>query len=72
MDKKYIAVYNETAFSGIGIIDIEYGVDTICVNEYFGGKEVKRTRNKIYDDKDGRSYIKKYGRRYYMDEFMKL
>lgn len=68
--EKYKAVYNDSAFTGIGIIDIEYGIEDICVNEYFSSTERRRAKNKIYTDKDGRNYIKKYGTKYYLDEFM--
>ena len=72
MDKKYIAVMNLTAFHGIGIIDFEYGIDDYCICEYFGGESVKKTKNKMYTDNNGRSYIRKNGSRYYLDEFMKI
>ena len=73
MDKKYVAVYNISAFSGIGIIDIVYEDETYCICEYFGPKEVKRTKNKVYiEGKTGRSYIKKLNTRFYLDEYMNL
>ena len=73
MDKKYIAVYNISAFSGIGIIDIVYEDETYCICEYFGSQDVKRTKNKVYTEtKTDRSYIRKFNKRFYLDEFMKL
>lgn len=68
--EKYKAVYNDSAFTGIGIIDIEYGVDDVCINEYFSSTERRKARNKIYYNKEGRAYIIKYGTKYYLDEFM--
>ncbi len=70
-DNRYIAVYNLTAFHGIGILEIEEGIESYCVCEYFGGVEVKTTKNKIYTDRNSRNYIKKYNKRYYLDEFIK-
>ena len=72
MEKKYIAVYNITAFHGIGILDIVHEIDDYCLCEYFGTDDIKTTKNKIYTDKNGRNYIKKYNTRYYLDEFMKI
>ena len=68
--KRYKAVYNDSAFTGIGIIDIEYGIEDVCVNEYFSPTEKRKARNKIYHDKEGKAYIKKYGCKYYLDEFI--
>lgn len=68
---EYIAVYYETAYSGIGIIDIEYGVKDYCIVEYFGGNTKRRTKNEIFMDLSGRSYIRKYNKKYYLDEFMR-
>ena len=72
MGKKYIAVYNTSVFSGVGIIDIEHGIDDYCICEFFGTEETYKTKNKIYTDSKGRSYIRKLNKRYYLDEFMKL
>ena len=71
MKNKYIATYGITATMGIGIIDIEYGIDDYCICEMIGGKEARKTKNKIYTDNEGRSYIKKYNCKYYLDEFIK-
>lgn len=72
-ESKYIAVLNLSAFNGIGIIDIEYGVEDYCICESFSPNEKKKTKNKIYVDvKSDRKYIRKNGCRYYIDEFMKI
>ena len=69
---RYLAVYNETAYTGIGIVDILYGVEDFCVVEYFSPKGVQRTKNKIYMDHFGRNYIKKYNKKFYLDEFIRV
>lgn len=70
---KYIAVLNLSAFNGIGIIDIEYGIEDYCICESFSPNEKKKSKNKIYIDiKSDRKYIRKNGSRYYLDEFMKI
>lgn len=71
MSNRYIAVFNNTAFSGIGIIDIKFGIDDYCIVEVFDPNGVKRSKNKIYMDCMGRNYIKKNGNKYYLDEFLK-
>ena len=71
---RYKAVYSITANLGIGIIDFEYGIDDYCINEYFCGSTVKRSKNKIYTDENGRQYIKKrIGAlsKCYLDEFLR-
>lgn len=68
---KYKAVYSFTAFSGLGIVDIIHDIDDYAVVDYITPNGCKRTRNKIYINADGRSFIKKYGQRYYIDEFIR-
>lgn len=70
-------VYNSTAFSGIAIKAIIYGIyDRIaCTEFYYSMIEDKRHDIphilKIYDDDTGRScYFKLRGVKYYLDEFM--
>ena len=69
--KKYKAYLSVTSNFGLGIIDIEYGIDDYCINELIVGKEVKKGRNKIYYDTDGRAYIKRYNVKYFIDEFLR-
>lgn len=71
MSDRYIAVYVTSAFSGIGIIDIIHDIDDYCICEFYGTEETYKTKNKIYTDKNGRNYIRKLNRRYYLDEFLK-
>lgn len=72
MDKKYIAVYTTSAFSGVGIIEIIHDIDDYCICEFYGTEQTCKTKNKIYIDKNDRNYIRKLNKRYYLDEFMKL
>lgn len=68
-----LAVYADSAFSGIVLLAVEYGVDDIVVAaaEYEGRRSNIR-RHKIYQTPSGRSYIRKYDRRYYLDNFMRM
>ena len=69
---KYIAVLSESAFSGLGIVDIQYGVEDYCIVEYFSPNGVRRTKNKIYMDSQGNSFIKKFNKRYYLNQFLRV
>lgn len=69
----FTAVYNDTAFSGIGIIRIERGIDDKVICQKFAGdKRGLITQNAIVYEISGRAYIKKYGKKYYLDEFIKV
>jgi hypothetical protein len=69
--KKYKAYLSITPNFGLGIIDIEYGIDDYCINELIVGQKVTKGKNKIYYDTDGRAYIKKYNVKYFIDEFLR-
>lgn len=70
-------VYNSTAFSGVAIKAVIYGIDDkIAVTEFYYSM-LTDTRHdtphilKIYDDDTGRScYFKLRGVKYYLDEFI--
>lgn len=70
----YSAVYNITAFSGLGIVKIDYDIDDYVYIDYFtdNGKKGKITRHKVYNDKNDRLYIRKFNQKYYLDEFMRV
>lgn len=71
-NNKYIAMYSISAFSGIGIVEIKHDIEDYAVVDYITPNCVKRSCNKIYtNSNNGRSYIKKYGQRYYIDEFLR-
>lgn len=73
----YIAYYNDGIFAGVLLYDIEYGIDdyAIVASYYMNKYNVmvinKITKNKIYYDGNGDSYIKKYNRRYLLKDFIK-
>lgn len=71
--KNYIATYSINAFNGIGIgiVEIEHGIEDYAIVDYIVNNKAKRSRNKIYISGSGRSYIRKYGQRYYIDEFIR-
>lgn len=71
--EKYIAVYSDSAFTGVGILSIEHEAgEMYCINEYISLNEVKKSKNKVYTEvSSNREYIKKYGRKYYLDEFIR-
>lgn len=69
---KYLAVYTEGNNEGLGIIDILYGAEDFCIIEYFSSNGNQRTKNKIYMDHFGRNYIKKFNRKFYLDEFVRM
>lgn len=72
VNNKYIAVQSITNVFGIGILSVEHDIDDYCVSEFFGLDEnSKPTKNKICYEKSGRSYFKKSGTKYYLDEFIK-
>ena len=74
-DTKAIAYINTcfTQWGGIEILDIEHGIDDVaiaCFNFGKGRQDVRR--HKIYTSRSGRTYIRKQGQRYYLDEAMKV
>ena len=65
-----IAYLMLSAYSGLAITEIDNSNDTVIVIYYWMGHTSKRTRNKIHYGVKG-TYIKKYGRRYYLNDFIK-
>ena len=59
-----------SAFSGFAITKIDSANDVVTMIYYWMGHTSKRTQNKIYYGVKG-MYIKKYGRRYYLNDFIK-
>lgn len=73
MPKNIIEVYGIANTSGIAIFDIIHDVDDYVVSAlFYGDKQLRTTINKIRTDSSGRSYFIKYGRRCYLDEFMRV
>lgn len=72
--KKYnfIAVKGIANDAGIGIVSINYGInDTITSVFQYGEKQKKPTTAKIRYSAAGDPYFMKYGRREYLNEYMK-
>jgi hypothetical protein len=68
----FVAIYTESAFSGIGIYDFEYGIEDYAITSYFHNDKIERKRkNKINYDNDGNAYIMKNRQKYCLNEFMK-
>lgn len=75
MAKKAVAFKADSAFGGIAIYDIEYGIDDYVIWRYEHGesKPNKLRKSKIYYTvSSGRAYFKVNGRREYLDEFMRM
>ena len=67
-----ISVYAESAFSGIVLLGVEYGIyDMVIAGYEYDGKRTNIRRHKIYTTAGGRWYIRKFQRRYYLDKFMR-
>ena len=64
---------SETAFSGVELGDIEYGInDKIKVRDYYNDKTTKWKNLRINYSKAGKPFIKHRNQRYYLDEFMRV
>lgn len=67
-----IAYKSDSAFGGIEILDIEYGINDKVVWRMNHGKPGKIHRSIIYNTvRSGRAYFKVNGRREYLDEYMR-
>lgn len=69
---KYIGSYPIYSHGGLAIISIDPASDTClsCFDFGNGSENIRRTR--IFYTISGRSYIRRYNRRYYFDEIMKI
>lgn len=71
-------IYNFTAFSGLKIKDIEYGIEDKIIANFFYYSEVenkvieeKERKYKIYSTNKG-SYFNYKGNRYYLSDFIRV
>lgn len=70
--EKPIAVYSESAFSGICIMDIQYGIEDYVVHaEMISGEFKNVRRSKLRTTLKGKSFFIRDGRRYHLDEFLR-
>ncbi len=72
-NKKFIATFADSAFSGVGILSIENGAEDIVIacNE-INGKRGRATKSKIRYDAHGTAYFIKNNRRYILSDFLKV
>ena len=67
-----VGVLTLSNFGGLAIMKIEYGIEYyVHVTANYGDGYKNLTRNKIYYNHK-RAYFIRHGKRYYLDEFMKL
>lgn len=72
-NKKAIAVYCDSAFTGILILDIEYSInDFVIFCDEINGKREKVLKSQIRYNKQSQPYFIHYKRRYFLDEFLKM
>lgn len=69
-NKKFIATFADSAFSGIGILSIDDDFVVAC-NE-FNGKRERATKSKIRYDAHGTAYFVKNKRRYFISDFLRV
>ncbi len=71
---KPIATYCITNCCAMAIFEIIYEIDDKIKVGLISDSEKRHkiTTNKIYNDKNDRLYFKKFGVKYYIDEFIKL
>lgn len=69
---KPIAVYSESAFSGICIMDIQYAIEDYVVHAEIISGELKNVRrSKLRTTLKGKYFFMRGGRRYHLDDFLR-
>lgn len=71
---KYIAVYNDSAFTGIGIIDIGYNYilnNFVKCQSFTDEVAFPVCTCKVYQNAKGENYFIHYRRRYYLKNFIR-
>lgn len=70
---KPIGVYAICNWGGLVVLDIEYGIDDKIVTAFDGGETRQHIRRtKIHTTPSGRSCVRRYGVRYYLDDIMRV
>lgn len=70
---KIIGTYTLCNFGGLVVLDIIYGIDDKLTTAFSFGDGIKGKRTtKIFYDANGRDYVKRYGRKYYLDEIERV
>lgn len=65
-------VYAITYDAGYCIYTVDASGDFVYTTYTWSGKFTKMTRNKLYCRKNGSFYIKKYGKRLSLDDFIRI
>lgn len=72
-NNNFIAVCTMSNFGGLGIISIEYGIeDKITTAFDFGNGMENISTAKIRYNAQGEDYFIKFGKRYYLRDFMRI
>ena len=70
-DKQSIATVCLCNWGGLEVLDVLYGIEDYLVTCFnYGDGRTSISRNKIYHTTSGRDYIRKCGRRFYLDEMV--
>ena len=56
----------------VGIYGVEYGFEDCLITKKMNSKNSRMVKNKIYYTSLGQPYFLKYGRRYYLNECLKV
>ena len=69
----YIAILSESAFHGLGIIDIEHGIEDKVIFQPFSDDKVLRKRSAVIRySASGQPYFIHAKTRYYLSDFMRV
>lgn len=72
-NSNFIAVMGMTNFGGLGIISIEHGINDKVKTAFDFGDGMKNISTaKIRYNASGEDYFVKFGRRYYLRDFMRI
>lgn len=70
-DQKPIAYKSESAFSGIFIFGVQYGIDDYIIAAYtYNGETLPTRKSKVRHDKQGNAYFIFRGTRQYIQDFI--
>ena len=70
-NQKPIAYKPESAFSGIFIFGVQYGIDGYILAAYtYSGKRLPTRKSKVRHDKQGNAYFIFRGTRQYIQDFI--
>jgi len=72
MNEKAIGVFCENNFGGLEVVGLPYGGDYVVSCFNFGNGRKNIGISKIEYTMTGRPYFRRYNRRYYFDEIMRV